>query len=39
MSEAKGVVGLFVSGFQLLGGCAGWQCLQIKMDKKELFTL
>jgi hypothetical protein len=34
-----GVVGLFVSGFQLLAWCVGWQSLQIKMDKKELFTL
>ena len=39
LSEAKGVVGLFISGFQLLGGCAGRQCLQIKMQEKELFTL
>ena len=35
----KGVVGLFISGFQLLGGCVGWQCSQMKMQEKELFTL
>ena len=35
----KGVVGLFISGFQLLGGCIGRQCLQMKMQEKELFTL
>ena len=36
MSEANG---LFVSGFQLLMGCVGLQCLQIRMQEKELFTL
>ena len=35
----EGVVGLFISGFQLLGGCVGRQCLQMKMQEKELFTL
>ena len=39
LSAAKGVVGLFISGFQLLGGCAGRQCLQMKMQEKEMFTL
>ena len=35
----EGVIGLIVSGFQLLGGCVGRQCLQMKMQEKELFTL
>ena len=39
VGRVGGVKGLFVSGFQLLAWCAGRQCLQMKMDKKELFTL
>ena len=34
-----GAESLIVSGFQLLAWCVGRQCLQMKMDKKELFTL
>ena len=39
MGELGELKTLFVSGFQLLGGCVGRQCLQMKMQEKELFTL
>ena len=39
MGELGELNTLFISGFQLLGGCVARQCLQMKMDKKELFTL
>ena len=35
----EGVIGLFISGFRLLGGCVARQCSQMKMQEKELFTL
>ena len=39
MGELGELKTLFVSGFQLLGGYIAWQCLQMKMQEKELFTL